>query len=135
MLDAMISLARLSKTRRVIVAGSSAFGLYVGLLDRGYSRVTTRPMGLAARGQYDVALIAGRHSIQKLESMMAQMVQFLTVRAAILVWIDAHVAHRGRELQVALERLGFRVDAGTKCRDGFILSAQRREWSPVAIAA
>ena len=134
MVDAMISLARLPKTRRMIVAGSMSFGLYLGLLKRGYPRVTTRVAGFFARGQHDVALIAGRHSFQALEMLMMRVVPLLNARATIVVWVDSHAEHRGGQLQEALERLGFRIEAGTKCQDGFILSAQRREWSPIAMA-
>jgi hypothetical protein len=133
-LDAMISLARLAKTRRVIVSGSDAFGLYLGLLDRGFLRVATTAISRAPCGQHDAALIAGRYSTDGLEGLLKRVVPFLTARATIAVWIDSG-APCGGKLQAALERLGFRIEAGTACENGFIVSAQRRDFNPLAKAA
>jgi hypothetical protein len=133
-LDAMISLAGLSKSRRVIVAGSDAFGLYLGLLDRGFLRAATTAISRAPCGQHDAALIAGRYSTDGLEGLLKRVVPFLTARATIAIWIDAGAA-RGSKLHIALERLGFRIEAGTACENGFIVSAQRRDFNPLANAA
>jgi hypothetical protein len=133
-LDAMISLARLSKTRRVIVAGSNAFGLYLGLLDRGFLRPATTAISRAPCGQHDAALISGRYSADGLEGLLKRVVPFLTARATIAIWIDSGAACGGK-LQAALQRLGFRIEAGTACENGFIVSAQRRDFSPLAQAA
>jgi hypothetical protein len=64
-----------------------------------------------------------------------RIVPFLTARAALAVWMGSDGHQRGRALQQLLERLGFRIEAGAKCEDGFVLSARRREWNPVANAA
>jgi hypothetical protein len=135
MLDAMIGLTRLSNSRRVIVAGSDAFGMYLGLLDRGFARATTTATCRVPCGQHDAAFISGRYSIQVLEALLDRVVPFLNARASIAVRIDASAGYQGNKLQASLERLGFRIEAGTKCENGFILSAQRRDWSPMAKAA
>jgi hypothetical protein len=62
-------------------------------------------------------------------------VPYLKSRAAVAIWIDATEQQGGRKLQSMLERLGFRIEAGAKCEDGFILSARRLEWSQTAQAA
>lgn len=134
-LDAMISLARLSRSRRVIVAGSNAFGLYLGLLDRGFLRAATTAISRAPCGQHDAALISGRYSTNALEGLLNRVVPFLTARATIAIWIDSGAPYGGSKLQAALERLGFRIEAGTACENGFIVSAQRRDFSPLANAA
>jgi hypothetical protein len=135
MLDAMISLARLAKTRRVIVSGSDAFGLYIGLLDRGFLRAATTAISRAPCGQHDAALIAGRYSTDGLEGLLKRVVPFLTARATIAIWIDSGAVSGSNKLQAALERLGFRIEAGTACENGFIVSAQRRDFNPLANAA
>ncbi len=134
-LDAMISLARLSKSRRVIVAGSNAFGLYLGLLDRGFARAATTATCRIPCGQHDTALISGRYSTDGLEGLLKRVVPFLNARATIAIWIDSGAACGGNKLHAALERLGFRIEAGTACENGFIVSAQRRDFSPMANAA
>lgn len=134
-LDAMISLARLSKTRRVIVVGSNAFGLYLSLLDRGFTRAATTATCRAPCGQHDAALVSGRYSTDALEALLKRVVPFLNARATIAIWIDAGAACGGSKLQAALERLGFRIEAGTACENGFIVSAERSDWSPLANAA
>jgi hypothetical protein len=134
MLDAMISLARLSKSRRVIVTGSDAFGLYLGLIDRGFSRAATTSTCRVPCGQHDAALISGRYSTDALEGLLKRVVPFLNARATIAIWIDSGATHSSK-LHVALERLGFRIEAGTACENGFIVSAQRRDFSPLANAA
>ena len=134
-LDAMISLARLSQSRRVIVAGADAFGLYLSLLDRGFAHATTTATCRVSCGQHDAALISGRYSTDGLESLLNRVVPFLNARATIAIWIDSGAACGGTKLRTILERLGFRIEAGTACENGFIVSAQRRDWSPVANAA
>jgi hypothetical protein len=134
MLDAMVSLARLSKTRRVIVAGSNSFGLYLELLDRGFVRATTTATCRIPCGQHDAALVSGRYSSDALEGLLKRVVPFLNARATIAIWIDSN-AGCGSRLHTVLERLGFRIEAGTACENGFIVSAQRRDFTPLAKAA
>jgi hypothetical protein len=134
-METMIGLTRLSKSNRVIVAGSDAFDFYVALHLRGFCNVATTATCRFPCGQHDVALIAGQHSIQALQQLLARIASFLNARATVAVWIDAAEPHGGKKLQAMLERLGFRIEAGAKCENGFILSAHRHEWSQIAIAA
>jgi hypothetical protein len=134
-LDTMILLARAARSHRVIVAGSSAFDIYLGLLQRGFSRTATTVISRIPCGQYDVALIAGDHSIQALEALLTRIVPFLNTRAALAIWVGAHQPDCGRKLQSAFERLGFRVEAGTRCENGLVLTARRQQLDHVAKAA
>jgi len=134
-LDTMIQLARATKAHRVIVAGSSAFDIYIGLLQRGFSRTVTTVTCRIPCGQHDVALVSGDHSVTALERLLARVVPFLNSRATLAVWVSAQEHGSGRKLQLLLERLGFRIEAGAKCENGVVLSAQRREWSQIAKAA
>ncbi len=134
-LDAMIQLALAVRSHRVIAAGSSAFDLYRGLCRRRFSRVSTLATGGIACGQHDVAMVAGQHTLHALEAELVRIVPFLNGQATIAVWIDSDGHHRGTKIQVLLERLGFRIECGTKCETGFVLAARRREWSTLAKVA
>jgi hypothetical protein len=134
-MDAMIEITHLSESQRVIVAGPHAFDTYLGLLDRGFSRAVTTVSCRSPCGQHDVALVTGRHSLQALEALLVRLVPFLTTRALLAVWTGSDGHQRARALQQLLERLGFRIEAGTRCEDGFVLCARRQERSPTANAA
>jgi hypothetical protein len=131
----MIDLTRLSKTHRVIVAGADGFDLYVDLHLRGFSRVSTTATCRFPCGQHDVALIAGQHSIQALQAILARIAPYLNVSATVAVWVSATEQKIGNELRITLERLGFRIEAGAKCDDGFVILAQRCGWNQIANAA
>jgi hypothetical protein len=133
-METMIGLSRLSKSHRVIVTGSDAFDIYLGLHHRGFSRAVTTATCRIPCGQHDVALVVGQHSIQALEALLVRIVPFLNTRAATAVWVGSD-EHHGKKLQSVLERLGFRMEAGAKCENGFVLSARRCEWSHIANAA
>ena len=67
------------------MAGSNAFDIYLGLYDRGFSRVTTTATCRIPCGQHDVALIAGEHSIQALEAQLVRIMPFLNIPATMAV--------------------------------------------------
>lgn len=131
----MIQLVRATKSQRVFVAGSYCFDAYLTLLERGYSRTATPATCRIPCGQYDVALIAGHHSAQALETLLGETVPFLNTRAALAIWTEAREAGSSQKLQSALERLGFRIEAGTRCEAGFVLSARRHACDHMAKAA
>jgi len=133
--DVMVGLTRAAASHRVIAAGSDAFDLYLELLRRGFSRVVTTSTCRVPCAQHDIAFIAGDHSAQALEGVLMRLVPFLSVRAIVAVRIDAHENRLGGKVQLLLERLGFRVEAGSRCEQGFVLSARRREWIDLAQAA
>ena len=131
--DSMIELARCSKQHRIIVAGSTAPELMFALHRRGYVRVgTTATCGLP-HGQYGVALVdwQGR-SIKALESTLGWLVQFLASSAVLVIWLDSPECTK---LESILDRLGFRVEVGSLCEQGFAISASRRDVSQMAAAA
>jgi len=134
-METMIELTGLSKSHRVIVAGSNAFDIYLGLYDRGFSRVTTTATCRIPCGQHDVALIAGEHSIQALEAQLVGIMPFLNILATTAVWSGSNEHQCSMKLQLLLERFGFRIEAGAKCENGFVLSAQRSQSSHIANAA
>jgi hypothetical protein len=133
-LDTMVDLARAAKSHRIIVAGSEALDVYLGLLNRGFSHAATIAASRIPCGQHDVALLVGRHSTQALEALLVRILRFLDARATLAIWVDSE-PQRGGRVQLLLKRLGFRVEAGAKCGRGFVLSAKRHEWDQVANVA
>jgi hypothetical protein len=134
-LDAMIQLALAARSHRVIAAGSTAVDIYRGLCRRGFSRVSTTATCSVGCAQHDVALVAGEHTIQALEAVLLRIVPFLNSQAMIAVWIDSVGPQRGKRIQLLLERLGFRIECGTKCESGFVLAARRHERNYLVNAA
>jgi hypothetical protein len=133
--DLMLQLTRASTTQRVLAAGANAFDLYLDLLDRGFARVATTMTSRVPCGQYDIALIAEHHSVQATGALLTRLMPYLSARAVIALPIDASENRLGGKVQLLLERLGFRVEAGSRYEGGFVLSARRREWIDVAQAA
>ena len=133
--ETMIQLTRAAKSHRVIVAGSNAFDVYLDLLHRGFFRAATTATCRIPCEQHDVGLIAGQHSTQALETLLVRIVPFLTSQAIMAVCVDCDEHQGGMRLQKLLERLGFRIEAGTKCEGGFILAARRDAWNGAAKAA
>ena len=85
--------------------------------------------------QHDIALIAGEHSVQALEALLIRILPFLKTSAAVAMWIGPGDRLDGGKLQSLLERMGFRVEVGSRCESGFVLSARRRECGHLANAA
>lgn len=134
--DAMIQLARAAKSHRMIVADSNRAEVFLELHRRGYSRVTTTSTCRVARDRYDVAFVAWReHSIKALETTLDWLVQLLGPASVLVVWVGPHERTPNKKLRLALGRLGFRIEAGTTCEKGVVVSARRIEASPLSQAA
>lgn len=124
--DAMIQLGRAVTSHRVVVGGTSSAELFRELHRRGYPRVTTASTCRFPRGQCDIALVAWPgHSSKALEGILDQLVQFLNAAGVLVVWIGSHEQLPNQMLRRTLDRLGFRIEAGTSCEDGVAISARR----------
>jgi hypothetical protein len=135
-IEPMIQLARCSRSHRIIVAGSKGRELIFELHRRGYARVATTATCGVPRGQCDVALIDWRlQSILVLERTLGWLVHFLAPAAVMVVWVDSSERSGNRRLGSMLERLGFTIEAGTRCGQGFAVSARRRDAARVNVAA
>jgi hypothetical protein len=130
----MIGLACAAPNHRIVVAGSDAFGVYLSLHRRGFSRIATITTCRIRCGQHDVALIVRQHSLQALETLLTGVLPFLKARAIVTMRIGC-AERGGRELQSLLVQMGFRVEAGVRCDSGFIVSARRRDCGHLAQAA
>jgi hypothetical protein len=133
--DIMISLTRLSKLHRAIVAGSDSPELYLALRRRGFVHVVTTATGRTPRRQHAVALIAGQNSLVAIEAALAEISQFLCTSAAIAVLIDSREGDFCLKIRTKLEQMGFRIEAGVRCQQGLVLSAYRQGFGQMENAA
>ena len=133
--DAMIGLTRLTNLHRAIVAGGGSTEVYLALRRRGFVRAATAATCRIPNGQHAVGLIAGHNSLQAIEAALVELSPFLGTSAAIAVLIDSREAGAGLRIREKLEQMGFRVEAGVRCQEGFVLSAIRRGFGQMKIAA
>ena len=131
----LLALTRFADSQRAIVAGSRSVEVHLELLRRGVHRSATIASCRIACGQYDVAFVVGRQPSHSFELLMLRVLPYLKTRAVLAVWIDAEPHGRASSVQTLLQRVGFRIEAGSRCGNGFVLAARRLEWSPMANAA
>jgi hypothetical protein len=134
-IDTMIELTHLSSLHRAIVAGNGGMELYLALRRRGFIRVATTATCRVPKGQHAVGLITGQNSLQAIEAALAEISQFLGVSAAIAVLIDSREGGFSLRIRTKLEQMGFRIEAGARCPQGFVLSAVRQGFAQMEIAA
>jgi hypothetical protein len=133
--DTMIGLTRLTNLHRAIVVGSCSMEIYLALRRRGFLRLATAATCRIPKGQHSVGLIAGHNSLQAIEAALIEISPFLGTSAAIAVLIDSREIGAGLRIREKLERLGFRVEAGVRCQEGFVLSAIRHGFGQMKKAA
>ena len=135
-IQTMIDLVQCSKPHRIIMAGSQSSKQMVELNRRGYARVATTASCGLPRGQYDVAFVDWqRQTIKALATTLDWLVHFLAPTSVLVVSIDCSERTDSMKLKSLLERLGFRIEAGTRCEHGFTISARRRDAAQMAVAA
>jgi hypothetical protein len=134
--DAMIELARATKSHRIIVAGSDSSEVFRELHRRGFQRVTTTKLCRVPCSEFDVVLIAWRgHSINALSTTLDWLVHFLSAPGVLVAWVGPHAGIPNRSLRLALGKLDFRIELGTVCEHGVAISARRLESNPAANVA
>src|SRR5262245_1304921 len=124
--DTMIALTRLSSQHRVIVAGRDSMALYLLLRRRGFAHVATPATCWLPKTQDAVALVSSQKSMAATEATLAQASRFLSDNAAIAVLIDARDEEMAHGIRRQLVQMDFRIEAGVRCRQGFVLSAYRQ---------
>ena len=133
--DTMIGLTRLSNAHRTIIAGGDGVKLYVALKRRGFIRVATPASCHIPRRQHSVGLIAGQNSPATIEAALTQISPFLSDRAAIAILIDSNEGGLGLKVRKKLDQMAFRIEAGVRCPQGFVLSAYRQGLAQMEQAA
>jgi hypothetical protein len=132
----LVGLARVNEAHRVLVSGALGKDVLLELHRSGCLRVvTTAHCGLPL-GQYDVAVVGWqRQSLKALEVTLIWLVHYLVPRSVLAIWIDSNEPSASRKLRAILDRLGFRVEAGTSCERGLAVAARRCESMPLAQVA
>lgn len=133
--DTMIELTRLSHLQRAIVAGSDRVDMYLVLRSRGFVGVATPETCRMAKGLHTVGLVTGQNSLQAIEAALAQISPFLCTSAAIAVLVDSRESGFCLKIRARLEQMGFRIEAGVRCRQGLVLSAYRHGFGQMEKAA
>jgi hypothetical protein len=133
--NTMIGLTRLTGLHRAIVAGSGSMEFYLALRRRGFLRVATAATCRIPKGQHAVALITGRNSLQAIEAALVELSPFLSTSASVAVLIDSREIGAGQRIREKLEQMGFRIEAGVRCQEGFVLSAVRHGFGQMENAA
>jgi hypothetical protein len=134
--DTMIELARCAKAHRIIVAGSKSRDLMVELHRRGYTRVATTATCGLAQGPCPVALLDWRAgAIGTLEKTLGWLAGVLAPAAVMVIWIDSADPTGSRKLASMVERVGFCIEVGTRCEDGFAIAARRQDAPEMSVAA
>ena len=131
----MIELTRLSDLHRAIVAGSDNLEVYLALRRRGFNRVATTSTCRIPRGQHAVGLITRQNSLRGNEASLAEILPFLCTSATVAVLIDSRESATCLKIRAKLEQMGFRIEAGVRCQQGFVLSAYRRGFGQMEKAA
>jgi acetolactate synthase regulatory subunit len=135
MVDTMIDLARVATSHRVIAAGADSVRIHRVLYRRGFARCATAGTCGIPCGQYSAAFIAGDRSYQALEASLVRVSPFLNATATIVISIESGESGLSFRVRAKLQRLGFRVEAGVRCEQAFLLSAYRCNVAAIAKAA
>jgi len=133
--DTMIGLTRLTSQHRAIVAGSGSTELHLALRRRGFLRAATAATCRIPKRQHAVGLIAGHNSLQAIEAALVELSPFLAASAAVAVLIESREIGAGLRIREKLEQMGFRIEAGVRCQEGFVLSAIRHGYGQMKKAA
>ena len=135
-IEPMIALAGCSAQHRIIVAGSKSMELMLELHRRGYLRAAATGNCGRSAGQYDVALVDWRRrTLRELETTLDWLMNFLSDRAVLVVWVDAQKPAANQTLRASLEKRGFVIEQGMVHECGCALSARRSQAHPLQKAA
>ena len=132
-LDTMISLTRTTPSHRIIIAGGDDMEFYLALRRRGFLRAATPATSRVARGQHAIGFITGQNPITGIEPVLTQISPFLAANADLAVLVGSR--ENGLKIRGRLEQLGFRIEAGVRCKAGLVLSAHRQGYAQMERAA
>jgi hypothetical protein len=128
MVDTMINLAHLSKSHRIVVAGANSIELYLALRRRGFAFGALASACRGPSGQHSAGLITGDRCYQAIEASINQISKRLYAAASITISIESQESGLGGKVRAKLQQLGFRIEAGARCHQGFVLAAHREEF-------
>jgi hypothetical protein len=126
--NTMIDLARLSRSHRIVIAGNDSTGLYLALKRKGFIYPVLASSCRIACGQHSAGLIAGGDSFEAIEAAVFGIARLLDATASIAVSIEPHASGLGAKVRDKLQQFGFRIEAGARCREAFVLAAHRQDF-------
>jgi hypothetical protein len=133
--ETMITLTRLSNLDRAIVAGDESTKLYLALRRRGFVRIGLPSTFRLRKGACTIGLVTVQDAFAEFEAVLTQIVPLLGVTATIAVLIKSGEGGFALKIRKKLEQLGFRIEAGVRCHQGFVLSAYRQGFAQMESAA
>jgi hypothetical protein len=125
--NTMVDLGHLSRSHRIVIAGSGSVELYLALRRRGFVYPILASSRRICLGQCAAALIAGNLSYSAIETALAQTSGFLEAAANVAVSIESQESGLALKVRTKLQQLGFRIEAGARCREAFVLAAHRQD--------
>ena len=129
--DTMIALTCRSRLRGIIITGSESMELYLELRRRGFGRVSTPLTCPVPKRQHAVGLVTGRTPV----AALVQASPFLSTNSAVAILIGSREGELAMTIRHKLQQMGFRIEAGVRCHRGFVLSADRRGFAQMELAA
>lgn len=132
----MVALAGCSTRHRILVTGTKSMELMMELHRRGYLLAAAAGNCGRPSGQYEVALVDWRRrTLNPLETMLDWLDDFLSLRAVLVIWVDAQKPAAKENLRAAVRKRGFTVLEGTEHPCGCAFLARRSQAYPVQKAA
>jgi hypothetical protein len=124
----LVELARARRTDRLLVAGHAASDMLLELGRLGFINAFSTRAGGLPRGRYEVAMVAWRdHSIKALETTLDWLVHLLNATGVVAIWVGPPEQGAQQRLKLVLERLGFRIESGSRIESGIAICARRVE--------
>lgn len=125
--DTMINLTHLSRAHRIVVAGGDGIELYLALRRRGFGFGVLASTCRTPVARHSVGLIAGDRCYQAIEATIGQIGPLLCPTASLTISIESQESGLAAKVRTRLQKLGFRIEAGARCQQGFVLTAHREE--------
>ena len=125
--DTMINLTHLSRAHRIVIAGGDGIELYLALRRRGFGFGVLASSCRNPLARHSVGLIAGDHCYQSIEATIGQIGRMLCPAASLTISIESQESGLAAKVRTRLQQLGFRIEAGARCQQGFVLTAHREE--------
>jgi hypothetical protein len=133
--ETMIALTHLSNLSRAIVAGRDSTALYLALRRRGFVRIGLPSLSQSRKAGCAVGLVTVENSFTEFETALGQVAPSLGAVAAIAVLIKSSESGFALKVRKKLEQHGFRIEAGVRCSEGFVMSAFRQGFDHMKCAA
>jgi hypothetical protein len=135
-IDPMLALASCSTRQRIVITGSKSMELMFDLHRRGYLLAAAAGNCGRPSGQYDVALVDWRRrTLRSLETTIDWLMDFLNLRAVLVIWVDAQKPPANEKLRAAVERRGFVIVHCATHECGSAFAAKRSQAYPAQLAA